>query len=61
MKATEWTLSYCMGVAAFGVNDRRLQLLLADPGTAPHAGGVLVVDDSGDRKDGTKTAHLRWE
>ncbi|HWM99086.1 MAG TPA: IS701 family transposase [Streptosporangiaceae bacterium] len=40
------------------VNARRLELLLADPATAPHAGGVLVIDDSGDRKDGTKTAHV---
>jgi DDE superfamily endonuclease len=35
------------------VNDRRLELLLADSATAPHDGGVLVIDDSGDRKDGT--------
>ena len=40
------------------VNARRLELLLADPATAPHAGGVLVIDDSGDRKDGVKTAHV---
>jgi SRSO17 transposase len=40
------------------VNDRRLELLRADPATAPHGGGVLVLDDSGDRKDGTKTAHV---
>jgi SRSO17 transposase len=40
------------------VNDRRLGLLLADPVTAPHEGGVLVIDDSGDRKDGVKTAHV---
>jgi hypothetical protein len=40
------------------VNARRLELLLADPLTAPHGGGVLVIDDSGDRKDGTKTAHV---
>ncbi|MFD7055854.1 transposase [Streptomyces mirabilis] len=40
------------------VNARRLELLLADPATAPHPGGVLVVDDSGDRKDGTATAHV---
>src|SRR6266516_4488493 len=40
------------------VNGRRLELLAANPATAPHGGGVLVIDDSGDRKDGTKTAHL---
>lgn len=40
------------------VNDRRLELLRTDPVTAPHAGGVLAIDDSGDRKDGTKTAHV---
>jgi hypothetical protein len=40
------------------INARRLQMLLADPATAPHGGGVLVLDDSGDRKDGTKTAHV---
>jgi hypothetical protein len=40
------------------VNTRRLELLAADPATAPHGGGVLVIDDSGDRKDGTKTAHV---
>jgi hypothetical protein len=40
------------------VNARRLELLLSDPATAPHEAGVLVIDDSGDRKDGTKTAHV---
>jgi hypothetical protein len=40
------------------VNARRLELLAGDPVTAPHAGGVLVIDDSGDRKAGTKTAHV---
>src|SRR5436305_2701581 len=40
------------------VNARRLELLRADPATAPHGGGVLVIDDSGDRKDGVKTAHV---
>nr|WP_241834976.1 transposase [Pseudofrankia asymbiotica] len=40
------------------VNARRLELLRADPATAPHPGGVLVVDDSGDRKDGRATAHV---
>src|SRR2546429_96157 len=40
------------------VNARRLDLLRADPATAPHDAGVLVIDDSGDRKDGSKTAHV---
>ncbi len=40
------------------VNARRLELVRAGPVTAPHGGGVLVIDDSGDRKDGTKTAHV---
>ncbi|MER6695013.1 IS701 family transposase, partial [Streptomyces minutiscleroticus] len=40
------------------VNARRLELLISDAATAPHAGGVLVVDDSGDRKDGQATAHV---
>jgi hypothetical protein len=40
------------------VNQRRVQLLLADPATAPHDQGVLVLDDTGDRKAGTKTAHV---
>jgi hypothetical protein len=40
------------------VSARRLELLRADPATAPHGGGVLVIDDSGDRKDGSKTAHV---
>ena len=34
------------------VNDRRIELLMADPRTAPHDQGVLVIDDSGDRKSG---------
>jgi len=40
------------------VNGPRLELLLSDPATALHGGGVLVIDDSGDRKDGVKTAHV---
>jgi hypothetical protein len=40
------------------VNARRLELLRADEATAPHADGVLVIDDSGDRKDGKATAHV---
>jgi SRSO17 transposase len=40
------------------VNDQRVRLLCQDPATAPHGQGVLVVDDTGDRKDGTATAHV---
>jgi hypothetical protein len=32
------------------VNQQRIQLLCQDPATAPHAQGVLVIDDTGDRK-----------
>jgi hypothetical protein len=40
------------------VNQRRVWLLCQDPATAPNDRGVLVVDDTGDRKDGTATAHV---
>jgi SRSO17 transposase len=40
------------------VNQRRVELLCQNPATAPHAQGALVLDDTGDRKDGTATAHL---
>jgi len=40
------------------LNQRRVQLLVADPATAPHDQGVLVLDDTGDRKAGRHTAHV---
>jgi SRSO17 transposase len=40
------------------VNQQRIELLCADAATAPHAQGVLVIDDTGDRKDGNATAHV---
>src|SRR5438093_3996075 len=40
------------------VNQRRLKLLLGDPATAPHDQGTLVIDDTGDRKAGSHTAHV---
>lgn len=43
---------------AEAVNQRRLEMVLTDPATAPHDDGVLVIDDSGDRKAGSKTAHV---
>ncbi len=40
------------------VQAKRLSLLLEDPSTAPNWHGVLVIDETGDRKDGHKTAHV---
>src|SRR5579884_826405 len=40
------------------LTQRRLELLGADPLTAPSAQGVLVIDEHGDRKWGRKTAHV---
>jgi hypothetical protein len=40
------------------INDRRVRLLMADPVTRPHEQGVLVIDDTGHRKDGHATAHV---
>ena len=43
---------------AEAVTARRIELLRADPLTTPHADGALVIDETGDRKDGTHTAHV---
>jgi len=51
----------CVGVdlgPRGAVNQQRIGLLQADPATAPHAQGVLVIDDTGDRKDGRHTDHV---
>lgn len=40
------------------INERRLRLLFETPHTAPTAQGVLAIDETGDRKWGTKTAHV---
>jgi len=40
------------------VQAERLKLLREDPTTAPTSKGVLVIDETGDRKDGHKTAHV---
>lgn len=40
------------------VNAQRLALLFATPATQPHAQGMLILDDPGDRKAGTHTAHV---
>src|SRR5215216_7019266 len=46
------------GWDAHSVNARRLELLREDSATKPHADGVLIIDETGDRKDGKKTAHV---
>jgi hypothetical protein len=43
---------------AHQVQAERLNLLREDRATAPNAQGVLVIDETGDRKDGDKTAHV---
>ena len=43
---------------AMAVNQRRLELLQADARTTTHEEGVLVIDDTGDRKSGKQTAHV---
>jgi SRSO17 transposase len=53
----QWFLSESTWDAA-AVTARRLEGLRADAATAPHAGGVLIVDETGDRKDGDQTAHV---
>src|SRR5215469_13713941 len=40
------------------VQAERLKLLREDPATAPTAQGALIIDETGDRKDGHKTAHV---
>ena len=40
------------------VNRRRMELMLEDPKTAPVGSGALVIDETGDRKDGKATAHV---
>jgi DDE superfamily endonuclease len=43
------------------VNARRLRMMRDDPKRAPHDRGVLVIDETGDRKDGTHTDHVGYQ
>jgi len=45
---------------AEAVTSRRIDRLRNDPLTMPHADGALVIDETGDRKDGTHTAHVGY-
>jgi SRSO17 transposase len=40
------------------VQQQRLAILLTAPATRPHEQGALLLDETGDRKAGTKTAHV---
>ncbi len=53
----QWFLSESSWEAE-AINARRLEHLCRDPATRPHERGVLIIDETGDRKDGTKTAHV---
>jgi hypothetical protein len=53
----QWFLSESSWDPAL-VNQRRLELLMEGSATAPSAQGALVIDETGDRKWGDKTAHV---
>jgi DDE superfamily endonuclease len=40
------------------INRRRVELMLEETKTAPSRSGALVIDETGDRKGGKKTAHV---
>ena len=46
---------------AEAVTARRIEDLQADPLTTPHGNGALVIDETGDRKDGTHTDHVGYQ
>ena len=46
---------------AEAVNARRLRMLREDPKMSPHEQSVLVIDETGDRKDGKKTDHVGYQ
>src|ERR687897_3036872 len=56
-QSLQWFLSES-GWDHEAVNERRLELLLEDPKSAPGEDGVLVIDEHGDRKWGKHTAHV---
>src|SRR5579871_4123356 len=53
----QWFLSES-GWDERAVQEQRLHLLMEDPSTRPNHEGVLVIDETGDRKAGHKTAHV---
>jgi hypothetical protein len=57
VQSLQWYLSESSWEAA-AVNRRRVELLKNSPRLAPDGAGALVIDETGDRKDGHKTAHV---
>src|SRR2546423_15051651 len=53
----QWFLSESSGDVA-AVNAQRLALLCGTPATRPHAQGVLILDDTGDRQAGRPTCQV---
>lgn len=43
---------------AEAINAQRLALLAAEPATVPSANGMLIIDDTGDCKEGSATNHV---
>jgi hypothetical protein len=57
VQSLQWYLSESTWEAAV-VNRARVELILRTPGLQPHGQGALVIDETGDRKAGHKTAHV---
>lgn len=57
VQSLQWFLSESRWNAA-EINRRRLELVFASETLRPHGEGVLVIDETGDRKDGHHTAHV---
>jgi SRSO17 transposase len=56
VQSLQWFLAESTWAAA-ALNGRRVELLRRDPASAPDARGVLVIDETGDRRWGAKMAH----
>ena len=57
VQTLQWFLSESRWQAS-AINAIRKKLLLENPQTAPTSQGALVIDETGDRKEGKKTAHV---
>ena len=44
-----------------GVNRQRQAILRGEVSTAPTTAGVVVIDETGDRKAGSDSAHVGWQ